>query len=146
MKKILFIIFLFGVVFTYGQTNKVYSYVCTSKVDSGTGEKKQINGSLHFYCRFSSDKSICYETNSAGKLKSEIYKSVPADGYMYRFYKTENGINVYRQQYQNGYGLFTKYIYFSRDYNRINEPLGDNEVFIYERVFPDKVGSPTQMW
>ena len=42
--------------------------------------------------------------------------------------------------------MFEKFVYFSSDYSRMNEPLGDNEVFIYERVFPDKTGSPTQMW
>lgn len=146
VKQLLLLVCMLLTVSSYGQTSEVYSYVCSSKVDTGTGEKKLLNGVSHFYCRFDSNKGICYETNSAGKLKSEIYKRTSAEGYIYRFYKKENGINVYRRYYDNGYGMFEKFVYFSSDYSRMNEPLGDNEVFIYERVFPDKTGSPTQMW
>jgi len=83
VKQLLLLVCMLLTVSSYGQTSEVYSYVCSSKVDTGTGEKKLLNGVSHFYCRFDSNKGICYETNSAGKLKSEIYKRTSAEGYIY---------------------------------------------------------------
>lgn len=162
------------------QTSEVYSYISNYVVNTGTGEKKQWHTTLHFYCRFNSDKSICYETNDKGELHKDLYpgdetkfktgwgtyKKRGCDEYVY--YKTENGVKVYKQHcryykhashenrgtamYPNwqwefwGEDEYTTYIYFSPDYSKMNEPRADNEVFTYDRIFPDKTGSPTQIW
>ena len=165
----------------YGQTSEVYSYISNYVVNTGTGEKKQWHTTLHYYCRFNSDKSICYETNDKGTLKSEIHPGdetiamregchgyyQPRGCYEYHYLRTENGVRIYEEHchYYNcsrletdSRGFFTgqrtfsepkeykTYIYFSSDFSKMNRPRADNEVFTYDRIFPDKIGSPTQIW
>lgn len=157
----------------YGQTSEVYSYISNYVVNTGTGERKQWRTTVHFYCRFNSDKSICYETNDKGELdKDRIYRGRELDSQglyynwkgagVYKYLRTENGVRIYEQHwqcYKKGYyddktkqwhfselDEGRKYVYFSTDYSKLNQPLADNQVFTYDRIFPDKPGAPTQIW
>ncbi len=182
MKKFFFIATLFCSIQIFAQTAEVYSYISNYVVNTGTGEKKQWHTELHFYCRFNSDKSICYQTNENGKLYSEIYpgdetkpckqghgtyKKNKCEEYHYE--GNRNGVLVYKKHctyyayssldtdargfYTGGQSFsnpkeYTEYIYFSPDYSKMNMPrlTSDVDVFTYDRIFPDKKGTPTQIW
>jgi len=105
--------FLFGLLFCsavmYGQSSQVYSYICDYNVNTGTGERKRWHTTLQFFCRFNADKTICYETDEQGKLKSEIYPGDEKKGkvgygsynhqgcYEYKYIGTENGVRIYQE-------------------------------------------------
>ena len=170
MKKYLSIILLFFAANMFAQTPEVHTYTCNYEVNTGNGARRYIS-TMTFYCRFTSDKSVCYETNEQGKKKSEIYVGREKGGlptayynyqgqYEYRYIKTENGVLVYEQKctyYKKGVfsygqwyfsdpGGYTSYIYFSPDFKKMNRPTGNNCVYSYEKVVPDQQGAPSRIW
>ena len=174
MKKTFLWILLMVGTSVFGQTPQVYSYICNYAVNTGTGERRPLGDPpLYFNCRFNADKSICYECNKSGKLKIDIDKEKVnttnygcfnvVGRYEYRYQKTTNGVLIYvgefsyyserRYDLQTGnwiYSDFEKegpfYLYFAPDYSRLNKPIGENEVFVYERYYPDQYGQPSQIW
>ena len=170
MKNYLFVLMLFFAATMYGQTQELHTYTCNHTVNTGNGDKRYFS-TMTFYCRFSSDKSVCYETDEHGKKKSEIYVGRERGGvstarynyqgsYEYRYIKTENGVLVYEEKctyynkgvYSNGQwyfsdpGGYTSYIYFSPDFKKMNRPTTNNCVYSYEKVVPDQQGAPTRIW
>lgn len=153
MKKTFLIGLLFCCSFMYGQNvevsplpySSVFSYVSDYYVNTGTGEKKKWRTTLSFSCKFNNDKSICYHVYPNGNFKGKDEKD---ESGIYRYVKTENNILVYKMDYVNSYKQhIVKYIYFSKDFSKMNEPGGDaNCVFTYDRIYPDKQGHPSQIW
>jgi hypothetical protein len=173
MKKYFFISMLICSLIANAQTSEVYSYISKVMVNTGTGERELMSSPMNRYYRFTADKSICYETDPYGKKKSEIYKDRDKGGistasyntngslYMLRFFGEKNGVLVYKGHftgYKHGsmdlkgnwtfsdFEEFDFYIYFSPDYSKLNVPGYGEIVYSYDRIYPDKKGSPTQIW
>jgi len=137
MKKILLFGLLFCSTIMYGQTNELFVYLCQYEVQTATGEKTRLDSRRYFNCKFNADKSVCYETEYDGSV-------IGKEGHVYNYLKTENNIRVYVTYYNNNKS--TRYLYFTPDYSKMNTPGGYHQVFSYDRVFPDKKGTPTQVW
>lgn len=169
LKTLLWFFFNLICISISGQTPEVYAYICNYAVNTGTGERRLFDSPLYFYCRYNSDKSICFETHADGTLQSDndyknpyLFGAFNSKGrFQYKFSETSNGVKIFIKKYSyyehrkwgsNGWEYYDYkedgpfYMYASPDYNRINFPMGKTEVFVYERFFPDQPGRPSQIW
>jgi len=129
MKKIIMLIglMLFFVSGLFAQAGETYYYKYVETVDKETGVRKKNNNDGIYY---TFTKNACYQSDEKGIAK---------DNYAYYiFYYRGEKNNLY--VFSSSNGLF--YIYFSKDYKRLNEDY-TYFVCVYEKADPPKKGRDT---
>ncbi|NDW10299.1 hypothetical protein [Dysgonomonas sp. 520] len=137
MKKIILLCCIIGTCIFNMQSQTYYKYI--ESVDEN-GVKEKLTNIVGVYIVFTDNG--CYESDQNGYIKK--FPDGSTSFYSYRYEGMSNGLHVYVKgdTHYNLYGQQsfhpTGYLYFSKDYNRINSRASEEFVRRYGGLLKNK--------